>query len=55
MNKILVKKVYALIAIALLFLNLLFVGLGFYSHLVFWMVLAVIGGLSLFVIKVLLK
>ncbi len=55
MDKFLLKKAYAVIAIALLILNMIFAGMGFYSQFTFWIVLGVIGALSLFVMKVVLK
>ena len=51
MNIMILKKIFAVTAIVLLFLNLLFVGLGLYSQLTFWIILAVIAVLSYAVMK----
>ena len=51
MNKVLLKKIVAVVAITILFLNLLFVGLGMYSHIVFWAIIVLVAVVSLGIIK----
>ena len=51
MNKQLLKKTVAVTAIAILFLNLLFVALRLYSHFVFWAIIAVVGIASISIMK----
>jgi len=51
MDRILLKKGVAVIAIAMLFLNLLFVGLRLYSQIVFWLILAIVAIASISIVK----
>ena len=51
MKKIQIKKMVAISSIIILFLNLLFVGLGYYNHITFWLILAITAVFSLSVMK----
>jgi len=53
MDKKTAKKAIAVIAITVLFLNMVFVGTGRYSHLTFWIILIAAGTLSWGMIKLL--
>jgi len=54
MDNVMFKKIIGVIGIAILLLNMLFVALRVYSHLVFWVIIIIVAVLA-FVLTKLLK